>query len=169
WFADAFSYLNIDLGPQWREVVTTWVEFERVFGWAKTPSHHPRAFPALLRPKELSHWIGNCRYERKGSEPVFDDLSFVEFIDKFWNWWASIQPEWRGLDMGSRPAPVSCYGSDWKTLNIHGKNGWLSVLACLKWWGVYIGNDGGERRQEWLKAVRDVHVMLTGLVDHVRT
>ncbi|KAJ3779031.1 hypothetical protein FB446DRAFT_630977, partial [Lentinula raphanica] len=168
WFFDAFSYLNVDLGPHWKDLLTVWVQFERLSNWVKKPSKNPRAFPALFRPKELTHWISNCRYERKGAEPTFETTSLGPFIDQFWSWWTSMQPGWRPLDAGNKPAPITSYGSDWKVLSVCGKNGWLSVLACLKWWGLHVANVG-DGKDRWLEALTDVLQMLRGVVQYHTT
>ncbi|KAJ3765625.1 hypothetical protein FB446DRAFT_602019, partial [Lentinula raphanica] len=163
WFPDAFAYLNVALGERWIELLTSWIQFERVSEWVKAPTKGPRALAATHRPRQLSRWITNCRYSRTGNEPAFEERSLRRFVDEFWHWWTSLQPEWRGLGQGNKPAAVLSYGDDWKSLNIPGKNGWLSVLVCLKWWGLYVMEHDAEGQMQWLIAVEDVHMMLKGL------
>lgn len=79
-------------------------------------------------------------------------------------WWASLQPSWRDLGAGNRLSQISVMGDDWKSLNVPGKNGWLSIMACLKWWGVYAAE---KEKAQWVEVVEDVLMMLNGLIAHV--
>lgn len=81
-------------------------------------------------------------------------------------WWASLQPSWRGLGAGGSMCFVPVYSGDWKSLNVPGKNGWLSIMVCLKWWGVYVA---GKDKAQWVEAVTDVLMMLNGLIAHLTT
>lgn len=167
WFPEAFQYLNTELGERWRELLTRYIDFERASGWAQTPIHGYRRFPvtSAARPTQLTKWIINGRYERmRSSGPKFDHATMEDFVDTFMKWWASLQPSWRSLGVGNKLSQISVYGNYWKSLNVPGKNGWLSIMACLKWWGVYVAE---KEKAQWAEVVEDVLMMLNGLITHV--
>ncbi|KIK52800.1 hypothetical protein GYMLUDRAFT_179722, partial [Collybiopsis luxurians FD-317 M1] len=57
---------------------------------------------------------------------------------------------------------------NWNTLDHFGKNGWLSLLACLKWWGKGLArmeiHKRGDGVSDWLMAIDNVSTMLDGLI-----
>jgi hypothetical protein len=64
-------------------------------------------------------------------------------------WWQKINPPWRvanGKLLKNRDG-------DWSAVDIPGKNGFLNVLICLKWW-----HDAarGKPGREWTEMVKDV-------------
>ncbi|GAW06726.1 hypothetical protein LENED_008670 [Lentinula edodes] len=73
WFPAAFQYLNQDLGQDYAALIESWVTLERCKNWA----YSAKGIAAKNRPKELSYWITNCRYNRPGNDPRLqeDDLA----------------------------------------------------------------------------------------------
>lgn len=166
WFIPAFHYLNVDLGENYVTLVKRWVAFERANGWK-----NPRS--GLMthgRPKVVTTWLQNARYERKGGEPKLTGDSLVTFTKDFRNWWVNLQPTWRPVTEGSQLRSVDNFGDDWKSLDKCGKNGWLLLIASLKWWGVALNSEDGERRQqlhdEWTRVLEDISLMLGGLIEY---
>ncbi|KAJ7178654.1 hypothetical protein C8R43DRAFT_864114, partial [Mycena crocata] len=88
--------------------------------------------------------------------PAIQDAAV--FGVEWWGWWREINPEWRA---STDAALLRAEGGDWSALSITGINGFLSVLACLLWWGVALG--GGERK-DWDAAVSDVTWALEEIV-----
>ncbi|KIJ14163.1 hypothetical protein PAXINDRAFT_79801 [Paxillus involutus ATCC 200175] len=66
--------------------------------------------------------------------PPIRDLN--KFCAEFWAWWSTLQPKWRVLPL--QPGTLHTIhevAGDWTTLDKPGLNGFLSILAALKWWG----------------------------------
>ncbi|KAJ3816626.1 hypothetical protein F5880DRAFT_1453592, partial [Lentinula raphanica] len=131
WFKDAFEFLDVDLGVSYTSLVELYIEFERVSGW-----HTSRiGLPKLNRPNELNDWISYGRYSKK--KIVIAPEMVEDFKARFMGWWISLQPKWRrvaggnGLSLASDSVDLD----DWKSLDYSGKNGWLSLLAGIRWWG----------------------------------
>ncbi|KAJ3833446.1 hypothetical protein F5878DRAFT_546568, partial [Lentinula raphanica] len=115
------------------------------------------------RPKELTRWIINGRYSRRGNEPRFGWSELAIFGKSFVDWWttlkqSSLEPQRHG--QGRK-------GNGWGTLDVSGKNGWFSIVVCLKWWGMGLG----EHREDalgfdWRHSVNDVRCTLNKLVSY---
>lgn len=77
------------------------------------------------------------------------------FVDDFWQWWSSLQPDDRAFnpDVPNNIRPTSEMG--WTKLDKPGRNGFLLVMVQLTWWGNLLGNEAA-----WLRAVKDVTSVL---------
>ncbi|KAJ3749304.1 hypothetical protein DFH05DRAFT_1371414, partial [Lentinula detonsa] len=161
WFKDAFDFLNIDLGSPFAMLVDCWSNFESLNGW-KTGKH---AISSMNRPKEVTKWIQCRRYAR--ITITIAPAQLDGFAERMWLWWVHLQPEWRKLGKDLRPAPVEHFGDDWKSLDIYGINGWLSLLAGLKWWGESLAMEKNVKQNgkdhNWLELIEDMSKMLLGL------
>ncbi|KAJ7747404.1 hypothetical protein DFH07DRAFT_747794, partial [Mycena maculata] len=100
------------------------------------------ALPAAHRPKQVGDWIQRAR---KGTPPISD---LEGFIEEWWKWWTSMNPGWRRVN----GTLVQEGAGSWEPLECPGPNGFLSVLACLKWWRMEVPDD----TDDWKKAVGDV-------------
>ncbi|KAJ3770272.1 hypothetical protein FB446DRAFT_705567 [Lentinula raphanica] len=120
WFPEAFKYVNVDLSEQYLAFVRDYIAFEGAKDWSSSP----KGLPAKDRPKELTRWIAGCRYERAGSEPKLKKEDLNHFTQAFMVWWSSLK--------SSSVEKVSGKGRKSSSLNIGGKNGWLSIVACIK-------------------------------------
>ena len=69
-----------------------------------------------------------CRDHLK--TPPIDDIS--AYAAQWWLWWKSIQPEWRTIDVASRPVHKGTEA--WDALQKPGKCGFVLVLLSLMWW-----------------------------------
>ncbi len=166
WFIPAFRYLNVDLGKNYIALVKQWVVLERANTWK-----NPRS--GLMthgRPKVVTTWLQNTRYERKGSEPKLTGESLIAFTIHFWSWWVNLQPTWRLVTEESQLKSVDNFGDDWESLDKCGRNGWLLLIASLKWWGEALDSESGDKRQQlhnkWTRVLEDISMMLGGLIEY---
>ncbi|KAF9470354.1 hypothetical protein BDN70DRAFT_821488, partial [Pholiota conissans] len=110
------------------------------------------------RPAFIAEWI---RYARAATyRPKNLKLEATE--KTFWIWWRGLQPDWRADDGNGR---LLRREGDLNPLRLPGKNGLLSVLAALFFWGLAARKQrgaGGE--QSWSTAVDDVLWIVTGLL-----
>ncbi|KAJ3766486.1 hypothetical protein FB446DRAFT_616974, partial [Lentinula raphanica] len=114
------------------------------------------------RPKELTRWIMNGRYDRRGNEPRFDEEALVNFGKAFVTWWTSLK---RSRSEPGRGGGLGKKRNEWGTLNTSGKNGWFSIVVCLKWWGMGLGEHREEAQGEsWRQSVKEVHLTLNELL-----
>ncbi|KAJ7170329.1 hypothetical protein C8R43DRAFT_944844 [Mycena crocata] len=159
-------------GMDWATCVENFVDFEAARGYSDEGknAHTPD------RPGAVKWWLGRGRDWNKSVDlGEMGALGMADtFIDKWWNWWAALQPEERELKPDARGAggggmltvPAVC---DWGTMgDLHGKNGLLQVMGTLLWWGERVqGHPLDEAR--WMSAVDEVgritHQSLRGYAD----
>ncbi|KAJ3769386.1 hypothetical protein FB446DRAFT_220725 [Lentinula raphanica] len=157
WFRPAFNYVNVDLGEEFVCTLQSWIQLERTKDWVSSP----KGIACKNRPKELTRWIMNGRYDRNGNEPRFENDELVDFGRAFVTWWTSLmqtvsEPKRGGLKRKR-------IGMD--TLNTSGKNGWFSIVVCLKWWGMGLGEHrAGVLGNDWRQSVKEVCLTLDELV-----
>jgi len=166
WFEDAFEFVNINLGRSYANLVARWIELERINKWrTKVTGLAGKS----QRPSELTAWIVSGRYGQRSKPIVIAPENVAEFGATVWIWWTSLQPQWREMGPTQRHLPVDKFGDQWKSLDHCGANGWLSFLACLRWWGeclVRMEKDTPrtEGVQDWLLAIHDMTKMIEGLI-----
>ncbi|KIK60678.1 hypothetical protein GYMLUDRAFT_115058, partial [Collybiopsis luxurians FD-317 M1] len=114
------------LGAPYTALINRWIELERLNNWQTVTT----GLTNVNRPREVSAWIRNGR--RKNVIISSDQIE--AFGKNVWAWWLVLQLSWRDTSEGKPLHAVACYGDNWNTLDHFGKNGWLSLLACLKWW-----------------------------------
>ncbi|KAJ3905672.1 hypothetical protein F5879DRAFT_799125 [Lentinula edodes] len=167
WFGQAFEFLNRDFGVEYAELVQLWMRFEQIHQWKNPKSK----LADLLRPRMLNDWSKR----RSASIPALSTVALVQhFGESVWTWWCSLQPPWRTYSVAdNRPNPVSIYGTDWKSLNKGGKNGWMLILTCVKWWREGLESLTEDERRElekdWYTAMDDISRMLKGLIEYITT
>lgn len=123
WFPQAFQLVGVDLGPHYAEFLGHWIHFERLHKWKKSGGR----LTGLGRPEVISKWIKEGRYPPRCSEPVIGADQTQQYLQEMCAWWKQM-----------RPATVfdpDNLGDDWAALDKHGINGWLSIVAGMKWWG----------------------------------
>ncbi|KAJ3805453.1 hypothetical protein F5876DRAFT_69782 [Lentinula aff. lateritia] len=157
WFPSAFGYLNQDISEEYAGLLRIWVEFERTRDWASSN----KGLDRRERPKVLSKWITNCRYERSGNEPDLtkkEDL--VQFSKSFTRWWDNLRRPQSSAETSAHDTHKG-----WQSLDRSGKNGWLGVLACLKWWGMALTekDKSGPLGDEWRNMIKDASLVLSEL------
>ncbi|PBK83202.1 hypothetical protein ARMGADRAFT_1038007 [Armillaria gallica] len=121
--------------PQFSQLVNLWVQFkiqEQFAGSSK--------FGTLQHPQAIHNWIAqghastfHLQAVPKGVDPV------KEFEDKFWAWWASLQPEGHPrddilLETDEDGQPSRVFEGDWESMQLAGVNGWSSVIPTLCFW-----------------------------------
>ncbi|KAJ7723989.1 hypothetical protein B0H16DRAFT_1333762, partial [Mycena metata] len=108
------------------------------------------------RPKEVSGWVSRAR--SGGPQPAIVDV--FSFAARWWNWWESINPEWR-VQKGNRLLREG--EGSWDSVAQTGPNGMLNVLICLRWW--YDALKGDEAAMgDWKEALSDVEWALKGIM-----
>ncbi|KAJ3752594.1 hypothetical protein EV360DRAFT_29681, partial [Lentinula raphanica] len=129
WLPAAFDYVNVDLGPKFKAVVTAWISLERTSHWL---TDRYERLPSVARPRLLAKWVDNKRYLKEGNEPDIAQECGDQFGEEVKNWWIALQPERK------RSGVTADFdaGQDWKSLNKYGLNGWFGIIVCLKWWGM---------------------------------
>lgn len=76
---------------------------------------------------------------------------------EWWKWWTGINPEWRVSDGELQQKDDGPFDA----LRYPGQNGFLNVIACLKWW--YLAMDTPS--DSWKRAVADVRWVIGKMLD----
>ncbi|KAJ3730229.1 hypothetical protein C8R42DRAFT_568162 [Lentinula raphanica] len=162
WLPDAFAYVNVDLGVEFKNLVFSWIALKRTSHWkssSKVQLSH------IKRPTLLAQWVNKKRYKTSGNEPKVEEECGVGFKADVKEWWTSLQPKWRQGVLRKQLSSLNSVPRDqWKQLDKFGINGWFSILVCLKWWGMNLLAQTKESRaegmQEWLEMIEDVRYMM---------
>ncbi|KAJ7503445.1 hypothetical protein B0H11DRAFT_1710992 [Mycena galericulata] len=152
-------------GDGWAELVETWVKIEEAAGYENDGGK----LTSDERPAEVGEFLKGGR--KWFHPPTVRNVGRLgregTFVDRWWLWWRAIQPPEREWVAGrlSRPEEMT-----WGSLpKMHGRTGFMLVLASLLWWGLASqgGADAGrdaEPSMEWWRAVGDVQFLLTALL-----
>ncbi|KAJ3753449.1 hypothetical protein EV360DRAFT_53454, partial [Lentinula raphanica] len=141
-------------GEDYTRILQSWIELERTKDWVSPP----KGIACKNRPKELTRWIMNGRYDRRGNEPRFKNDELANFGKAFVLWWS-------GLKQSCSESRGRGKENGWGTLNTSGKNGWLSIVVCLKWWGMGLRESREEALDEiWRQSMKDVQLTLDEVV-----
>ncbi|KAJ7886939.1 hypothetical protein B0H13DRAFT_1627717, partial [Mycena leptocephala] len=107
-----------------------------------------KAMGSKKRPTQVKEWVG--RAHKASYTPYIADAA--QFGRQWEAWWIEINPMWRQTDL-----PMGRFTDGaWDTLDVPGRNGFLNILMCLKWWGDMLGPEEAEKSKEWMEAVTDV-------------
>lgn len=140
--------------PLWVEAVNTWYELEKLRGFpAKGKGNDLTA--SDKRPSAVAAWVRNGH--KKDPVEMEDGVAHQKSL---LDWWAALQPDWRKKgEKYDRKA-----GNDWGFLNADGRNGLLSVLACMLWWRKV---EKGTRKDsvDWVELLSDVTLVLQELCE----
>ena len=109
-----------ELKVQWVSIVHNWVKIEERLGFA-TPRD---GFMPAGRPAAINLWVQNARKK----SVVIQPNAGPQFIEEWFGWWNSINPEWRQHSSGRL---VIGGEGDWGCMFKPGKCGFLLVLECL--------------------------------------
>lgn len=144
WLTSAISMLESEeLGGNCRPLIQAWVKFKR--GQANQPAS---VLSSTHRPIVIRDWIQRAR--SASYRPVIKSTSDLQ--TNFMKWWEGLQPEWRMSTSGQ--IIVSKLDGDWDGLCRAGRNGILSVVAALFFWGFALKGTGAEQ-VEWKAATDD--------------
>ncbi|KAJ6487582.1 hypothetical protein C8R45DRAFT_827512 [Mycena sanguinolenta] len=107
-----------------------------------------RGTGAGVRLVEVKGWVVRAR--TGGPSPPIKNAK--DFGTRFWNWWVSINPDWRARVGGGQRMAQERDGG-WEGLASQtGPNGLLNAMICLRWWR----DELKEECTEWKEAVTDV-------------
>ncbi|KAJ7165444.1 hypothetical protein C8R43DRAFT_946136 [Mycena crocata] len=151
-------------GIEWARCVSEFYNFEDAMGWkdegGKTSTEN--------RPGVFVAWFAR---QRQWWSPM--DIGKVgsvgaegTYADGWWRWWRGMQPAERVWEDGELSCPPD---ADWTELRkLHGKNGFVVILAALLWWGDVVGKDDARSKDpiqffQWERAVMDVTWVLDEL------
>src|SRR5882757_275973 len=81
-----------------------------------------------------------------------------EFGAMWKQWWARMQPSWRGCESLVRVVPAD---ADWEPILRRGSNGLFLVIMALSWW---INSTKGDLDMELRGAIEDVKWVFSELV-----
>ncbi|KAJ7049776.1 hypothetical protein C8F01DRAFT_1264804 [Mycena amicta] len=164
WATDAWKeFTATPLGASFWQLLEHWVALETAYHWRTGTTY----LQARRRPKQVAHWIQNYRV----SGPGITAIGNIAVYDKlWWAWWNECQPSWRTINK-DRPVREDPAGRLWEGLLVQGKNGLLTVVATLSWWGQAMVKDGRTQvSRSWLDAIDDVSWVLQELLkDHNHT
>ncbi|KAF8147455.1 hypothetical protein K438DRAFT_1506817, partial [Mycena galopus ATCC 62051] len=108
-----------NMGAEWAELVEAWWGLEESWNFASSVS----IFGSQRRFAVVAAWVKSAR---KG---VPDIGKAEEMETQWWAWWTGINPSWRRRE----GVLVQVGEGSWDVLRCPRQNGFLSVLACLKW------------------------------------
>lgn len=139
--------------PLWVQAVDAWYNFEKSRGFP-AKSKGKDLIVTEERPSAIATWVRNGR--KKDPVEIEDGAAHRKSLLK---WWDTLQPDWRKqgekYDKGDE--------HDWGSLDADGRNGLLSVLACMLWWRK-IEKGTKKDSPDWVKLVSDVTLVLGELV-----
>ncbi|KAJ6481582.1 hypothetical protein C8R47DRAFT_937339, partial [Mycena vitilis] len=139
WATERRSFLtSVPYGPEWSTLVDAWYAREEAAGFEVTRHTHS----ATKRPAAVTAWVSRAR----NHIPKLGDID--EFGRTWWGWWIDINPTVRGQQQPLQRKEIK----DWEGMDICGQNGFLNVLATLKWWRDALETESSE----WKAGVDDV-------------
>ncbi|KAJ7050377.1 hypothetical protein C8F01DRAFT_687702 [Mycena amicta] len=142
WAIPAREDLEIENASEaWKVAVATWFEWEQVDGFLKSLESHSTE----KRPVQVGEWVSRAR------SPRYDPgISNSGRFGVLWEeWWWAINPAWRVDGKKMRKG----LDGDWTELDVPGKNGFFSVLICLKWWYLAAKRKPGAEWRGWVEDV----------------
>ncbi|KAJ7766819.1 hypothetical protein B0H16DRAFT_1791296, partial [Mycena metata] len=160
--------------PQW--FVDLYSQITRVQSWSDATSGRKAgtvAWGKRMTDPPSTQWIGVGRGLRGGKMGTDgpDIASVAVYGNKWWEWWAKLQPDWRQPAVGKarrflRTSYPPMTPEMWAKLRLLGPNGMLGVVATLYWWGKKVKEGGGEQEdlECWVEAVTDAKWMVNGLL-----
>jgi hypothetical protein len=102
-----------------------------------------------LRPKEIGIWIkGGRKYD------AMPTVAIDTYSTAWADWWAYLQPEWRGETYPLEVKPPVDSESDWSQLRKGGPNGIFILLLSFLWWGQTVKSP--EDNRTWLEFYVDL-------------
>ncbi|KAJ7024848.1 hypothetical protein C8F04DRAFT_894757, partial [Mycena alexandri] len=130
---------------EWAACVDMFFDFEAAWGYVDAGGQ----ITTKGRPAAMEWWLGRGRnWEKTPALGVLGNSKAQgTFVSGWWDWWLGVQPEEAG---------------DWTALlRLHGRNGFLQLMATLLWWGETAEKEGPLDRLEWSAGVEDVTRVLT--------
>ncbi|KAI5823646.1 hypothetical protein K523DRAFT_135737, partial [Schizophyllum commune Tattone D] len=151
WMSNNFALLHQpQLGDKYCDLLRLWIALEKAKGFDINKKNKGMVGPTK-KPAILQHWIQCGRAPRVKQNPLVKNVKAFE--KDVWSWWSGLQPSWRKFDGDGRPSEDRDVDGDWGHLEVHGQNGFMSVVACLCWWGLSLK---GKSNKSWERCVDDV-------------
>lgn len=138
-----------DLGGGWLDLVSGWGQFEKAAGYLEAG-----ILGSEGRPPCVGAWIARARSPKY--QPPFVGKSLQALDRDFWIWWNTLQPQHRkDVDVEDGAILPRTLGG-MEDIRRPGKNGLLSVLAALWFWGSSPQIVTSGTLTSWATAVDDV-------------
>ena len=156
WLTSAISMFGAEeLGGNWLLLVQAWSGFER-----KESKQTPSILNSTHRPSVIRDWIQRAR--SVSYRPAID--SIPDFEKSYMLWWKELQPEWRMSS--SQQIAYSEVDGDWDGIRTAGRNGLLSVVAALFFWGVALkkAKKSAQEDKGWKVGIDDCLRVLNALL-----
>ena len=155
WLTSALSMLESEeLSGWWKSLVQVWADFER-----KEGNQASSVLGSAHRPAVVRDWIQRARSTLY--RPTIKSTS--DFQVAFMKWWEGLQPDWRLSTSGEIIA--SNLKGDWGGLRRAGRNGLLSVIAALFFWGFSLKKVTNADWAGWNMASDDCLRVLNALIE----
>ncbi|KAJ7622769.1 hypothetical protein DFH06DRAFT_1340640 [Mycena polygramma] len=161
WLTRTVAWLTKEnLGVHYHALLVALIALETKYGF---DASNDGRLSNIKRPTQVASWITGGRGTRLKFPPSISNVR--KYADEWQEWWDTLQPAWRERDDdgGWKQDAVATGDDVWDPLEAPGKNGCLSVVASLYFWGVCNKREDAELVQRWELAVLDVTWMLEQL------
>lgn len=159
WFRKAILMLaSKDLGGGWMDLISSWRRFEKAAGYTEV-----EILSSTGRPPCVGAWISRARIPNY--QPPLSSKNLKGLEQSFWKWWRALQPQYRKVIEARDGAILPQIVGDMETIRRPGKNGLLSVLAALWFWGSAPAVVQSGTVTSWGAAVDDVSWVIEQLTN----
>ncbi|KAJ7078271.1 hypothetical protein B0H15DRAFT_789080 [Mycena belliarum] len=150
-------------GSEWGDLVNAWLDLEAACDY----NDDGGKLDTMHRPPEVHEFIKHGR--KWWAPPAIQNVGRVgeknSYADRWWLWWRHLQPKERLWVGGMLTTPTEMTWTP-KLTTMHGRVGFMQVLASLLWWGLAEAKAGDVGRASgWEDAVEDVAFLLQRLVE----
>lgn len=158
WYSEKREWLleGMEDLEDWGLLVNAWFEFERRAEFPEV--NQGKGLPARGRPKAVGVWVKEGRLHLNPVETADADEFGTELIE----WWKSLNPSWR--ESNEDGEFIQEGSGEWDDLLVKGRNGLLTILACLLWWYDLEEGFGDDTRDAWDAMVADVLFVIDSLI-----
>ncbi|KAJ3711801.1 hypothetical protein C8R42DRAFT_728485 [Lentinula raphanica] len=145
---------------QWNKALSALVTLERSYDF-RDPSGKGAAFSAAkgVRPPLVEWYFKNRKNVETTLKHHFDGLSVQTLGDDLGKWWSVINPEWRERDNQGRIVTGGDGEGTWDGIHKPGQCGMVTVLLCVRWWYLRVGDDS-EQMEKCLLLLSDVGAVI---------
>lgn len=162
-FSSLTEFASVTSGEEMAPLLLSLLKLERVFQEKGMKGSPKQSIPGINRPAIVGTWITAGRCDRSAGQNMnVAPAQLGKLEADFRKWWDGMQPGWRIRDKDGNWDRGS-YEGDWGNMVCPGRNGMLSVVATLSWWGrkVLASEHGGKK---WKVMVDDVKWVVDGLM-----
>ncbi|KAE9391052.1 hypothetical protein BT96DRAFT_832549 [Gymnopus androsaceus JB14] len=134
----------------WKALVEAWFQLEEAKGFQEVGQG--KGLPTKDHPKAVGTWIG------LGRTKVTPTNEGQTLRTELLHWWKTFNPSWHQTSFTGEF--LQSGEGDWGILDMSGRNGLLSVIACMNWWlDLELDEDS-----QWLSLLKDVQWVLECLL-----